>query len=71
MSALRECVHTGVCSPGAVNAHRLPQNALKRLLQVILNRIAMSLALPPGELRAIVCNNQLQPSRHYDLQIHA
>jgi hypothetical protein len=58
MSALCECVDPGICSSGAVNARRLAKDTLKRALQVILDGIAMRLALPTGEQRAIVCNNE-------------
>jgi hypothetical protein len=57
-------VDAGVCSSGAVNAHRFAKDPLKRALHVILDSIAMRLALPTGEWSAIVRNIQLQPSRH-------
>jgi hypothetical protein len=58
MSALRECVNAGVCPSGAVNAHLFTKNSLKRALHVILDCIAMRLALPTGERRAIVRDNE-------------
>jgi hypothetical protein len=59
VGALRECVDAGVRSSGAVNARRLAKDALKRALHVILDSIAMRLALPTGERRTIVRNDQL------------
>jgi hypothetical protein len=55
---LRECVDAGVRSSRAVNAHRFAKDPLKHALHVILNRIAMRLALPTGERRAIVCYDE-------------
>jgi hypothetical protein len=51
-------VNAGVCSSGTVNARRLAKDALKRALHVILDSIAMRLALPTGEWRTVVCNNE-------------
>ena len=64
MRALRECVDARIRSPGSVNAHRLAQDALKCTLHVILDRIAMRLALPSGERRAVVRDDQLEPLGH-------
>jgi hypothetical protein len=64
VGALRERVDAGVCSSGAVNAHRFAKDPLKRALHVILDSIAMRLALPTGELRAIVRDDEFQPSCH-------
>jgi len=60
---------TGVWSSGAMNARRLAKDALKRVLHVILDGIAMRLALPTGERRAIVRDNEFQPSCHSMLVI--
>jgi hypothetical protein len=57
--ALRERVDACVCSSGAVNANRSASDALERALEIILNSIAVRLALPPGERRAVVRNDQL------------
>ncbi len=64
MSALRECVDTRVCSSGAVNARRLAKDTLKRVLYVILDRVAMRLALPTGEWCAVIRDDEFQPSCH-------
>jgi len=58
VGALRECVGTGVRSSGAVNARLCAKDPFKRALHVILDRIAMRLALPTGERRAIVRDNE-------------
>jgi hypothetical protein len=44
----------GVCSPGTVNAQAPANDPLKRVLQMVLNRVAMRLALPAGKRRAVV-----------------
>jgi hypothetical protein len=51
---LREGVYACIRSSGSVNAHTLAADALKRALQMILNGIAMRLALPAGKRRAII-----------------
>ena len=66
MRALRERVDAGVRSSSAVNAHSSAGEALKRALEMILHRVAMRLALPAGERRAIVSDDQFQSSRHTD-----
>jgi hypothetical protein len=58
VGALRKCVNAGVRSSSTMNAHLFANDPLKRALQVILDGIAMRLALPTGERRAIVCNNE-------------
>jgi hypothetical protein len=57
---LCEGVNTSVCSPRAVNAYNSTTYALKRALEVILHRVAMRLALPAGERRAIVRDDQFE-----------
>jgi hypothetical protein len=64
VGALRERVDARVRSSGAVKARRLAKDALKCALQVILDSIAMRLALPTGERRAIVRDDEFQPSCH-------
>lgn len=59
MRGLRECVDAGVRSSRAMNAHVFAKDPLKCLLYVVLNRIAMRLALPTRERRAVVRDNQL------------
>src|SRR5436309_9891679 len=67
MCALRESVNSGIRSSSAVNADGLAANTLECALNMILNRIAMGLALPARELRSIIDDNQFQPSRHPNL----
>jgi hypothetical protein len=69
VGALRECVNAGVCSSGAVNAHRFAKDPLKRALHVILDSIAMRLALPTAEWGAVVRDDEFQPSCHSILVI--
>jgi hypothetical protein len=69
MGALRKCVNAGVRSSSTMNAHLFAKDPLKCALQVILDSIAMRLALPTGKRRAIVRNNQFQSSEHGDLVI--
>jgi hypothetical protein len=57
-------VNTGVRSSSAVNAHSSAGDALKRAFDVILHRVAMRLALPAGEWRAVVRNDELESTRH-------
>ena len=67
MCTLRERVNACVRSSGPVNAHRPSGDALKRAFEMILDRIAMSLALPAGEWRAVVRDDEFQSSRHRNL----
>jgi hypothetical protein len=64
--ALREGVNTSVRSSSAMNALNSASDAFKRALEVILHCVAMRLALPAGERRAIISNDQFQSSRHSD-----
>src|SRR5215831_78822 len=57
-------MNTGVRSPRAVNAHSSATDSLKRALEMILHRIAMRLALPAGERRAVVSDDQFQSAHH-------
>ena len=63
MCALRERVNAGVRSPGPVNARGSSGNALERAFEVILNGVAVRLALPAGERRAVVRDDESQASR--------
>src|SRR5438093_9069036 len=69
MGALRECMDTGVRSSGAMNARRLAKDALKRALHEVLDRVAMRLALPTGERRTVIRDDEFQPSCHSMLVI--
>ena len=60
MRALREGMNACVCSSSAVNAHSSAGDALKGAFDVILYRVAMRLALPPGERCAVIGNDQFQ-----------
>jgi hypothetical protein len=42
-----------------MDTHNSASDALKRALEVILHRVAMRLALPAGERRAVVRNDKL------------
>jgi len=64
MRALCEGVDSSVRSSGPVNANTLVADAFKRSLEVVLNRIAMGLALPACKRSPIVGYNQFQPPRH-------
>jgi hypothetical protein len=57
--ALCEGVNTGVRSSGTVNAHRSASDALKSALEMILHSVPVRLALPAGERRAVVRNDEL------------
>jgi len=52
-------VNTGVRSSRAVNAYGSASDAPKGALEVILHRVAMRLALPAGERRTVVRNDEL------------
>jgi hypothetical protein len=41
-----------------MNAHRSASNALKGALKMILHRVAMRLALPTGERRTVIRDDQ-------------
>ena len=64
MRALSESVNSGVRSSRAVNAHNSASDAFKRALEVILYRVAMRLALPAGERRTVVSDDEFQSARH-------
>jgi Arc/MetJ-type ribon-helix-helix transcriptional regulator len=57
--ALCEGVNTCVRSSRAVNAYSSASDALKSALEMILHRVAMRLALPTGERRAVVRDDEL------------
>ena len=67
MRALCEGVNPGISSSGAMNSHERAADTLERALKMILNRVAMGLALPPCKSSPVVCNDQFQPSRHRHL----
>jgi hypothetical protein len=51
---LGEGVDACVCSSGSVNTHGPAGDALKGVLEMILDRVAMRLTLPAGERRAVI-----------------
>jgi hypothetical protein len=51
-------VNAGIRSPCTMNANSSAINALKRALEMILHRVAMRLALPASEWRAVVSDDQ-------------
>ena len=62
--ALRKGMNTCVRPSRSVDASGSASDALKRALKMILNGVAMRLALPAGERRAVVRDNEFQPLRH-------
>src|SRR5438445_9871758 len=64
MGALRERVHSGVGPTSAVDPDALTSDTLKGALEMILNRVAMRLALPSRKLASVVRDDQFQASRH-------
>jgi hypothetical protein len=56
---LCEGVNTGVRSSGTVNADRSSSDPLKSALEMILHSVPVRLALPAGERRAVVRNDEL------------
>src|SRR6266446_8897307 len=64
MCALRERVNCGVGSTSAVDPDALTADTLEGALEMILNRIAMRLALPSRKLTSVVSNDQFQALRH-------
>jgi hypothetical protein len=55
-------MNTGVRPSRGVNAHNSTGDAFKRAFEMILHRVAMRLALPAGEWRAVISDDQFQPS---------
>jgi hypothetical protein len=52
-------VNTCVRASGAVNTHNSTTDALKSVLEMILHRVPVRLALPTGERRAVVRDDEL------------
>lgn len=59
MGALRESVHTGIGAAGPVNTDALGTNLFERAFEMVLDSIAVPLALPPREGRAVIRDDQL------------
>ena len=64
MRALRQRVDTGIGPPSAMHPYGLGTDSLKSAFQVVLNRIAVRLALPSGKRSTVVRNDQLEPRPH-------
>src|SRR5207247_10890146 len=58
---------TRIGPSGAMDADRRGTDTLKSIFQVVLNRIAVRLALPSGKRCSVVGNDQLKPRRHLAL----
>ena len=56
-----------VRSAGPVDSHRPSGDARKRAFQMILDSVAVSLALPARERRSIISDDEFQSSWHRDL----
>lgn len=54
MRTLRECVHTSIGAASAVNTHGFGTNLFDGPFEMVLNPIAVPLALPAGKRRAII-----------------
>ena len=59
MCALRKGVNSSIRSSCAVNSHNFASDSLKRSLEVILHCVTVRLALPTGEWRTVVSDNEL------------
>ena len=71
MCALGERVNACIRPSGAVHSDRHAAYLLKSTLEMILNRIAVGLALPAAKPRTIVRNNEFEPARHNGLSTSA
>jgi hypothetical protein len=56
MCALSERVNTCIGASGAMNPDALAADLLQGAFQFVLHRVAMGLALPAGEGRAVISN---------------
>jgi len=59
MRALRESVHTRIGAASPVNPDALGTNLFDRAFEMVLDSIAVSLALPAGKRRAVIRDDQL------------
>ena len=64
VSALGQRVHSGVGAAGAMDANVFATNLRERFFQVVLNAVAIRLALPARKWRAVIGDDQLEPRRH-------
>src|SRR5215831_5518665 len=58
--ALGERVNAGIGPTGPVDPGNLSRYSCERRFELILNRVLLRLALPPGKGRAVVGDNQFQ-----------
>ena len=63
MSALPERMHLGVSTPRPGHSQATSANPFECLFEAILNSVAVSLALPAGEIPPVIADNQLEPAR--------
>jgi hypothetical protein len=57
-------MNTCIGSSGPEHPWSFAGNSLKRALEMVLNSVAMRLALPAGERRAVVSDDQFQSPWH-------
>src|SRR6266487_3278143 len=55
--ALLECMNACIRASGSVNMHWPACDALKGMLEMILDRVAMRLTLPAGKRRAVISHD--------------
>jgi len=63
MCALPERMHAGVGASRTGHRQACAADSLKGSFQVILNGVAVFLALPASEISPVVTDNQLEPAR--------
>jgi len=59
MRALCERVHSGIGATSPVNPDALGTNLFDRAFEMVLDSIAVPLALPAGKRRAVIRDDQL------------
>jgi hypothetical protein len=67
MRTLCQSVDACIRSSGPMNANSFAADTLKRAFDMILNRVAMGLALPPGKSSPVVSYDEFQSSLHRNL----
>ena len=63
MRALPERVNAGIGPTRPGHGQRSPADTFERSLQIVLDGVAMFLALPAREISSVVTDNQLEPAR--------
>ena len=61
MRALSECMNTRVRSTGAVDANLISGDARECAFEMVLDRIAIALALPAGKAGPVVRHGKFHP----------